>query len=510
MSSAPRPRYLQECSGIGIAAYFGLEDALKLLLLQNVTGIDEKTCSYFPALHLAAMQGNFGSIEILLEYGANIESRATHFGLTPLNLAITNRHEETARMLVEKGASVLATSDVPFHKTEKVRPFAFVDWDSPIPFLQFLLDHGADLDSRNERGSTQLSTNTRRGGKEAVRWLLEQGARIDSKDAGGRTALHYAVKENFPEIVELLLRGGADPTIIDKDNNTILQYACKRGSIDLVKRFLDFDIDIDIGNYWGETALYLAAANGQHQILDLLLANDADVDEPDRTRRTPLLAALRRRSLLNAGSAPDSQDDYGFNALHYAAAAGAMTADDIAAMRELLKADTLASERSWPVFTIKAPRDADIPGELVIQNDRYTILFYGPQAFADSNTRSDHLDSILVDMVFGRWECRSWEDGLTALDIALLFEHEEYVRILEPLTDARTESPALSEVDFLCNLYGVFPIKRLEEELKRQEIKNGDGWRPNRRSKIRVTRLVFGEGGVIDDQVLGEENSSFL
>jgi ankyrin repeat protein len=49
-----------------------------------------------------------------------------------------------------------------------------------------------------------------------VAYLLEAGAHIDDRDDRGRTALMIAAEGGHAEIADLLLKRGADPALKDK------------------------------------------------------------------------------------------------------------------------------------------------------------------------------------------------------------------------------------------------------------------------------------------------------
>lgn len=56
-------------------------------------------------LHCACVMGNLGVVELLISYGAHIDSTAHMLGRTPLICAVVNGHENIVRRLLEYGAS---------------------------------------------------------------------------------------------------------------------------------------------------------------------------------------------------------------------------------------------------------------------------------------------------------------------------------------------------------------------------------------------------------------------
>jgi hypothetical protein len=67
-----------------------------------------------------------------------------------------------------------------------------------------LLDKKADINARNEDGSTTLMWAASTGQAETVKYLLEKGADKGIKDKHGDTAYSLALSNGYPEIAALL------------------------------------------------------------------------------------------------------------------------------------------------------------------------------------------------------------------------------------------------------------------------------------------------------------------
>src|SRR4029079_9014086 len=89
---------------------------------------------------------------------------------------------------------------------------------SPIQSLAMIaafLKAGADVNSRDEYGSTALSRASYRGNKDLVKLLLAQpGIKLDQTNVDGETALMMAAENGHAEIVDMLLKAGADVSLI--------------------------------------------------------------------------------------------------------------------------------------------------------------------------------------------------------------------------------------------------------------------------------------------------------
>ncbi|KAL8855889.1 MAG: hypothetical protein Q9178_007454 [Gyalolechia marmorata] len=457
-------REIKTSTGIGIAAYFGLNNALKHLL-QNSVGIDEKSSPGFSGLHLAAITNKVAATAILLEHGADIECKSYRGG-TPLIVAISEGSSETARLLVESGASVTVTD------IDGYGIFASVGFDSPVPFLQLLLDRGADINSLDGEG-TQLTNSAYKGDLETVRWLLTEGADINLQDNHDYTATHYAIEANEVEMVALLLENGADPRIFGSTLDQVLD------NVTIAKLLIDSGVDIDAascGNYRGWSALHTVAAFGPIERVEFLVANNANIDKQDNDGATPLMTAIDMgrtsaiRVLIDAGADLDLQDKRGCSAFHWAAAGG-----DASTIKELVRRRATVDKRSLLTLTLGTPWSlfsysvkcvhlaGDYDSGVRAFNSRLFLSFVNDEP-------------IKILYMLGRHKTvqfRVWDDGMTALDIAVLRNDEECINLLEPRTGSRTEFTAVSIGEYLCGAFGYSSVMELKDMIKRECAEQG-------------------------------------
>ncbi|MCW3094931.1 MAG: Ankyrin [Chthonomonadaceae bacterium] len=251
------------------AVYTGDSGKLRTLLRSHPTLIEQIDAPLFsfdsPAILSAASRKNRKLVDVLLEYGADINARsqwwAGGFGVLP------NDDSEFAAFLVERGAVVDVWAAAGMNRLDR---------------LADLID--ADPTLVNARGGDGQSPLHFAASIDIARFLLDHGAEIDlcDLDHGGTPA--QTLVADRPEVSRYLLSRGAELDIF---------MAVQLGDIDLVQQALAADPDslharvnagkFTVGGSDGghiylyklknvDSPLYLAAELGNQEIYRLLLA----------------------------------------------------------------------------------------------------------------------------------------------------------------------------------------------------------------------------------------------
>ncbi|KAH7888050.1 cyclin-dependent protein kinase inhibitor [Phlebopus sp. FC_14] len=218
-------------------------------------------------------------------------------------------------------------------------------------------------------GRTCLHNAAAAGALRLVNLCLEKGSLKENLDAYGRSALHYAAMHGHADVCKRLMEADVLPHVLDVDNCTPLLYATLRGSVECVKALL-CDLCITppspsanynleplslasqyghadvvalllregaqcVSNTNGEYPVHLAAREGHADVCKLLL-DQGGWDLPDKYHEwTPLFHAARNGHaaclsvLLEAGARLDRIDEFGHQAIHYAAWYGHLDCVDL-------------------------------------------------------------------------------------------------------------------------------------------------------------------------------------
>ena len=153
-------------------------------------------------VHLAAYFGRVETTMTLLKNRHDLDSKDT-YGRTPLSWAADKEHEVVVKLLLEKGAE-LETKDNDYGQT----PLSWATEEGHEAVVKLLLEKGAELETKDSNSRTPLLWAAEKGHEAVVKLLLEKGAELETKDNNGQTPLSWAAENGHEAVVELLLEKG--------------------------------------------------------------------------------------------------------------------------------------------------------------------------------------------------------------------------------------------------------------------------------------------------------------
>ena len=202
--------------------------------------------------------------------------------------------------------------------------------DSSTEILEVLINHGADVNAKNDKNATALIKACNKGNVDVMNVLLRAGADLNIADANGNTVLYHAAEgDNSTEILEILITHGADVNAKNKKNQTTLMITLKTEDIDAINVLLRGGADPNIADTKGHHAVHSKRSPEILQILithhQISISHGADVNVKDIKNRTALVRACEEEKidainvLLRAGADPNIADANGNTMLHHAA-----------------------------------------------------------------------------------------------------------------------------------------------------------------------------------------------
>ncbi|KAL8983073.1 MAG: hypothetical protein Q9205_002581 [Flavoplaca limonia] len=473
------PSDLAGCKGYGIAAFFGLCDDLRDLL----PCVDDVDASLFvkiyigfslrrresTALQLAIHNNEAAAVEVLLEHGADIEYGGSIVE-TPLITAIRGKSVAAAIALVARGANVTVSG------RRYEGPVALVGWASPCPFIEHIVNAGGkiyehDLFAINPLMQYIIDNED----IETARWLFEHATVVSEKKPVPSQALMTAVQDGCIKVVEILIENGADLNLSKTSNGrTCLQIACastRPNRSDVLKVLMDCGTNINARDELCRTALHAAISDSDEDLALTLLQYGADINHKTLGGKTALHMATYlyhqelALALLQRDADVDIQDNMGLTALHVASITG-----------QSRIADTLLSRRAMVDTKCRYTMAMLYPDSASSVWLHYVTLWILGEHGGDPmkaklithralENPSSHVADEFKDLLRNKdsmLEGRAFPDGMTALDIAVLRNDQDIIRLLEPLSRSNEQTAAPSFGQYLM---GVFQVSSMDDVL---------------------------------------------
>lgn len=223
---------------------------------------------YTKLLFSAVNKNNIGAVQGLLDKGADINGALTDSGMTPLMLAIFQRHNEITRYMILRGANL----DV-------------IDWDgrtalhiaaqnTDVRIMEMLMAYGAKQDVKDKSGhlpadylpegvrahimtsygvgSQQLNDTfinfVKAGSVSDATVTLGKGADVNAKDSNGETPLFIATKANDTNMASMLLSRGANPLAKDSNGRIPINYVTASSSPSLAQLLETYTTKYELDN----------------------------------------------------------------------------------------------------------------------------------------------------------------------------------------------------------------------------------------------------------------------
>ncbi len=198
------------------AAKSGHPDMVDLLLARDAP-INARDLNGATALYHAAERGHASIVQRLIERGADVNLTGRS-GVSPVAAAAYAGRDSIVGILLAHGADAHAPDD-----TGKT-PVVYAAAGGRLDIVkQLMTATRVDLNARYANDLSLLmwasgpdQTVPEAQAIEVVSYLLDAGAHIDDRDDRGRTALMIAAEGGHVEISGLLLARGADPSLKDK------------------------------------------------------------------------------------------------------------------------------------------------------------------------------------------------------------------------------------------------------------------------------------------------------
>ena len=309
-----------------------------LMLLRAKADWRVKNADGLSLVATAAASGNSGVLEALLERGAPTSETDKH-GKTPFVISIERRHEDCARVLLDRGARlselnglvrsplqwaagqgspllidrIWKTMDELARKTEAGPALALAAQSGKLEAVKALVERGVPATSASMQSMPPLAAAASRADLVMADYLIAHGADVRQRGAGGISAILCI--GDHPDAARLLLKHGADPNAADNTGRTALMHST---SVECARLLLEAGANPNLRDENGATVLHFSFDPKMDR---LLLEHHADPNLADSQGITPLMNAVSTQNgalvqiLLQHGAHVNDADSSGRTAL---------------------------------------------------------------------------------------------------------------------------------------------------------------------------------------------------
>lgn len=252
-----------------LAASNGNYECVEILLAAeaDVNSVDLDGDS---ALMLACSKDYMKIVDLLLSYGCDV-NLSSHCGQTAFHMASYHQHQDIVERLLTIG-----NIDVNLQNRYGDTPLMLAITSGQAEIVKLLIHADADVNLRNLDKDSSLHFAAKNGFLEIVEMLLECGAEIDAQNLWGYTPVLQAAMENHREVVQKLIENNCDIHKACQADKTPLHYASNRGHVECVKILLAAGADPNTCDFHGSTPLMEAAVYARIPVIKLLLHAGGD------------------------------------------------------------------------------------------------------------------------------------------------------------------------------------------------------------------------------------------
>ena len=391
-----------------------------------------------------AMWSDPAVCEVLIDAGADIETRENYWGYFPLLFACRSGSLDVVKLLVRAGAEVRVTN---YEGDTGLSLAVYHGHTDVVRYLAGLKE--VELDHANNHGQTALRVAVEHKRADLVEVLIDAGAEIEARDSKGRSPLSVAAYLGQLVIVKQLVRAGAELGTVDAEGRTCLHIAASCRNTDMVRYLVGLpEMGVNHVDTNGCTALHAAAQRGYADVVQVLVDAQADIETRDNKGHSPLLSACASHSdsgqlvivkqLIRAGADVSTVSRQRRTCLHLAASYG--LPDIVRYLVGLPEVDvnhvdtngrTALHDASVDVVQVLVDVGADI--EVRDNEGRSPLLS------STSDSYSGKL-AIVKQLVEAGAGVRTLDtEGRTCLHLAVYYGHSDVVRYLAGLKEVELD-----------------------------------------------------------------------
>ncbi|KAM0158465.1 hypothetical protein ACHAQE_005481 [Botrytis cinerea] len=287
---------------IQFAAAFSGPSIINLLLEYGAQVDEEIPTIGGTALHLASQYGSKYNIDVLLSQKPNMNQKDRD-GTTPLHLASRYGREENVVRLLDAGADYSQlnySNSTAFHNAAMY---------GHLEILQLLYERGSQryINEANVFFNAPLHLASLNGHVNIAEWLLQKGAAVNQPGMGGATSLYIASDKGHIEIVRELLKYAVDIHKRNVESYSPILIASENAQLEIFDLLSFAGASLsdtgarDNGTCYHRVVMGFRKFSIDHEkIIEKLVGRGIDIDQVNANGLSPLFLACIKQKLENA------------------------------------------------------------------------------------------------------------------------------------------------------------------------------------------------------------------
>ncbi|KAL7957568.1 ankyrin repeat-containing domain protein [Trichoderma compactum] len=295
-----------EDTPLQVAAQYSRLDSAKLLIAAGTSVAPNSNREIAAPLEVAALHGSSDMTDLLLDYGAPIDSKEALLrhgadpnlgeddGRTPLWTAVTEERIDICRLLLAHKADpnlvakegettplAIAIMTTAAHQVAaqegyseitrllaeaKADVHACIDdsgWTAlhavsdSTETVRVLLEYGADINRPRKKEATPPGAAIHLNQVNAVKSMLsESKVKPDWSLPSNQRSIRHAVREGYTDVVSSVLEAGANVDLVGDHNASLVLFAMTRNDDNMIRTLLEFGADLNHNDKYGDTVLH--------------------------------------------------------------------------------------------------------------------------------------------------------------------------------------------------------------------------------------------------------------
>jgi len=230
-------------------------------------------------IQLAKILKHWDCVVAIAKAKKTCKTDIAHYG-SPLIIAVSNNDYDTAKVLLEAGASTTwYTSD------DENRCLHWAVKNRNIKLIELLLKHNSDLTTKNKKGKTPIQLAAELEYWDCVETIAKKNDSDDKEEAAYGDAVRRAVIKGQLNTVKVLVKAKAPVTwqTTSTKMTCLHEAVCQDNNLEMVQLLLSNGANIAAVNTDDRTPIMLAASKKQWTYVEAI-ANSQKIDEQDTVK----------------------------------------------------------------------------------------------------------------------------------------------------------------------------------------------------------------------------------